>query len=56
MYDVLFSHTLGRYAEGRPEQQVVQGAGAVKMVALSFHRQDAQSHTNKDQQLIPYAG
>jgi len=38
------------------KQQVVQGAEAVKMAALSFHKQEVQSQTNDDRQLIPFAG
>ena len=38
------------------KQQVVQGAEAVKTAALSFHKQDVQSQTNDDRQLIHFAG
>ena len=38
------------------KQQVVQGAEAVKMAALLFLKQDVQSQTNDDRQLIPFAG
>jgi len=34
------------------KQQVIQGAKAVKMVALSFHKQDVQSYSTDDRQLI----
>jgi hypothetical protein len=39
-----------------PKQQVMQGAEAVKMAALSFHKQDVQSFSTDDRQLIPYTG
>ena len=38
------------------KQQVIQGADAVKMAALSFHKQDGQSGSANEQQLIPFAG
>jgi len=36
--------------------EMIQGAKILKMVALSFHKQDVQSQTNDDQQLIPFTG
>ena len=42
--------------KGDLEQQVVQGAEAVKMAALLFHKQDMQSRTQDEKQLVPYAG
>jgi hypothetical protein len=38
------------------KQQVMQGAEAMKMVALSFHKLDVQSFSTDDRQLIPYTG
>jgi len=38
------------------KQQVIQGADAVKMAALSFHKQDGQSCSANEQQLIPFTG
>lgn len=42
--------------KGGLRQQVIQGAEAVKTVALFFHREDLKLHTQEERQLIPYAG
>jgi len=38
------------------KDQVIQGADAVKTVALFFHKQGQQARAREEHQLVPYVG